>query len=81
MTDSQNFKIDRSQRIHSDGLVFRVFEVFGTETYGWDHNREKPPADRPLYVSRERAQAAADEARRLSGHICSEACYAWRQLM
>jgi hypothetical protein len=42
MPDSQSFKIDRSQRIHSDGLVFRVYQVFGTERYGWDHNREEP---------------------------------------
>jgi hypothetical protein len=81
MPDSHSFKIDRSQRIHSDGLVFRVYQVFGTERYGWDHNREEPPADRPLYDAREAAEAAADEAHRLAGHQCDEACYRWRLLM
>lgn len=81
MSHSQLFKIDRSQRIHSDGLVVRVYQVFGTDRYGWDHNREEPPADRPLYPSRDTAEAAADDARRLAGHQCDEACYAWRLLM
>ena len=81
LSDSQTFKIDRSQRFHSDGLVFRVYQVFGTERYGWDHNREKPPDDRPLYDSRAEAEAAADRARELDGHRCDDACYAWRALM
>ena len=81
MPESQTFKIDRSQRFHSDGLVFRVYQVFGTDRYGWDHNREQPPADRPLYNSRDEAEAAADRARELEGHRCNEACYAWRALM
>jgi hypothetical protein len=78
---SQVFKIDRSQRIHSDGLVVRVYQVFGTDQYGWDSNREQPPDDRPLYNSRDRAEAAADAARVQNGHICGENCYAWRALM
>jgi hypothetical protein len=81
MIDSRGFKIDRSQRMHSDGFVVRVYQVFGTETYGWDHNREQAPADRPLYGSRDAAEAAADAARQLAGHLCSDACYAWRSLM
>ena len=81
MSDNRSFKIDRSQRIHSDGLVVRVYQVFDTEQYGWDHNREQPPADRPLYHTRDEAQAAADQARELAGHQCDESCYAWRSLM
>ena len=81
MSDSQVFKIDRSQRIHNDGVVVRVYQVFGTERYGWDHNREQPPDDRPLYDSRESAETAADEAYRLAGHQCGESCYRWRLLM
>jgi len=80
MTTSSDFKIDRSQRIHSDGLVFRVYQLFGTTRYGWDHNREQPPADRPLHDSREDAQLAADVARQLAGHACDDACYRWRLL-
>ena len=81
MSNTQIFKIDRSQRIHSDGLVVRVYQVFGTEQYGWDHNREQPPADRPVYPSRDDAETAADDARRLAGHLCDEHCYGWRALM
>jgi hypothetical protein len=81
LSNSQLFKIDRSQRIHNDGLVVRVYQVFGTERYGWDHNREEPPADRPQHDSRDLAENAADDARRLAGHQCDEACYAWRPLM
>ena len=81
MSSSQTFKIDRSQRFHSDGVVVRVYQVFGTEQYSWDHNREEPPADRPLYNSRDDAQAAADQARELDGHRCDGSCYAWRPLM
>jgi len=77
-TKSHNFKIDRSQRIHSDGLVVRVYQIFGTNRYGWDHNREQPPADRPLYHSRDGAEAAADHARQLSGHRCDDVCDPWR---
>ena len=81
MSSPQIFKIDRSQRIHSDGLVVRVYQVFGTEQYGWDTNREQPPADRPLYPSREEAETAADHAREFDGHRCTDSCYAWRALM
>ena len=81
LSSSQTFKIDRSQRFHSDGVVVRVYQVFGTEQYSWDHNREEPPADRPLYNSRDDAQAAADQARELDGHRCDGSCYAWRPLM
>ena len=80
MTSSGEFKIDRSQRIHSDGLVFRVYQVFGTTRYGWDHNREQPPAERPLSDSLEAAQAAADAAHQVGGHTCDDACYRWRLL-
>ena len=75
------FKIDRSQRIHSDGVVVRVYQVFGTEQYGWDSNREDPPTDRPTYGSRAEAQEAADEAFLAAGHECTDVCYAWRLLM
>jgi len=78
MTTAGEFKIDRCQRIHSDGLVFRVYQVFGTTRYGWDHNREKPPTDRPLHDSPEQAQRAADMAHQLAGHTCNDACYGWR---
>ena len=81
MSNSEVFKIDRSQRIHSDGLVFRVYQVFGINKYGWDHNREQPPADRPLYDSRDEAEVAADEWHRRNGHLCNDSCYAWRSLM
>jgi hypothetical protein len=81
MSNTQTFKIDRSQRIHSDGLVVRVYQVFGTEQYGWDHNREQPPGDCPLQHSREEAEAAADQERARAGHQCDSSCYAWRALM
>jgi len=81
MSNIPTFKIDRSQRIHSDGLVVRVYQVFGTDQYGWDHNREQPPDDRPLHYSRDLAETAADQARALAGHQCNEACYPWRALM
>jgi len=38
-----HFKIDRSQRIGSAGVVVRVYELFGTQQYGWNTNREQPP--------------------------------------
>jgi hypothetical protein len=78
---NSHFKIDRSQRIHHDGVVVRVYQIFGTETYGWDTNREQPPDDRPLHPSREEAQDAADAGLQAAGHVCSEACYQWRSLM
>jgi len=81
MSSHPIFKIDRSQRIHSDGLVVRVYQVFGTDDDGWDHNREEPPPDRPVYRSRDWAEAAADEARRRAGHVCDDSCYTWRALM
>jgi hypothetical protein len=81
MSDPQVFKIDRSQRIHHDGRVVRVYQVFGTTQYGWDTNRETPPADRPLHESRTAAQDEADDVLRREGHVCSEGCYAWRLLM
>ena len=62
-------------------VVVRVYQVFGTEMFGWDHNREQPPADRPLYYSREEAETAADYAHQLAGHLCDEVCYRWRALM
>jgi hypothetical protein len=58
-----------------------VYQVVGTEQYGWDHNRAQPPADPTLYPSREAAEAAADDARRMDGHRCDKSCYAWRPLM
>jgi hypothetical protein len=81
MSSPRVFKIDRSQRIHNDGRVVRVYQVFGTEHYGWDTNRETPPADRPLHESRAAAEKAADDTLRQEGHVCSEGCYAWRPLM
>jgi hypothetical protein len=81
MADPQVFKIDRSQRIHNDGRVVRVYQVFGTVKYGWDTNRETPPADRPLHESRTSAENEADDALRREGHVCNEGCYAWRSLM
>jgi hypothetical protein len=80
MTENRVFKIDRSQRVHSNGVVVRVFQVVGTDQYGWDTNREQPPQDRPLYASRHVAESAADIAMSTSGHICVEACYPWRVL-
>jgi hypothetical protein len=80
LSNRQIFKIDRSQRFHSDGLVVRVYQIVGTEQYGWDHNREEPPADRPLYDSRREAEEAADDARAVDGHRCGESCYAWRSM-
>jgi hypothetical protein len=81
MPDPQVFKIDRSQRIHNDGRVVRVYQVFGTAQYGWDTNRETPPADRPFHESRKEAEDEADAALRREGHACSEGCYGWRSLM
>ena len=77
---SDRFKIDRSQRIHTGGLVVRVYQVFGAEHFGWDTNREQPPPDRPLYESRHDAELAADESLRNTGHVCDEGCYGWRSL-
>jgi hypothetical protein len=80
MTSPEHFKIDRSQRMHTGGVVVRVYQIFGTESFGWDTNREQPPSDRPRYGSREAAEWAADEALRLDGHVCDDGCYAWRLL-
>ena len=61
MTSPEHFKIDRSQRMHTGGVVVRVYQIFGTESFGWDTNREQPPSDRARYGSREAAERAADE--------------------
>jgi hypothetical protein len=81
MPGPQVFKIDRSQRIHNNGCVVRVYQVFGTEQYGWDTNRETPPDNRPLYESQSEAERQADDALQRGGHVCSETCYGWRALM
>ena len=80
MPESTIFKIDRSQRMHSSAVVVRVYQVFGTERYGWDTNRERPPDERPLYDSRGEAEQAADEGLAYAGHTCDDACYRWRDV-
>ena len=80
MTDSQPFKIDRSQRMHGGGVVVRVYQVFGTDQFGWDTNREQPPPDRPLHPSRTTAERDADESLKRAGHVCDDGCYDWRLL-
>jgi hypothetical protein len=74
------FRIDRSQRMHSNNVVVRVYQVFGAEEYGWDTNRGELPADPRLLESREAAERAADDAMRRSGHECDDGCYSWRTL-
>jgi hypothetical protein len=74
------FKIDRSQRMHNGNLVVRVYQVFGTSTYGWDTNKEPRGVARPLHQSLEHAEKDADESIRRDGHHCDESCYAWRPL-
>lgn len=74
------FKIDRSQRMHNGNLVVRVYQVFGTATYGWDTNREPRGVTRPLHESRERAEEDADASLRRDGHHCDDGCYRWRPL-
>jgi hypothetical protein len=80
MTEPHRFKIDRSQRMHSGNFVVRVYQVFGTESFGWDDNREQANIDRPLHGSRAAAEQDADESLRSAGHFCDDACYAWRSL-
>ena len=79
MTNSQIFRIDRSQRMHKGGFVVRVYQVFGTERFGWDVNNDRQPQpDRPLHESREAAERDADESLKRSGHLCTDGCYDWR---
>ena len=78
MRESTLFKTDRSQRIHSSAVVVRVYQVFGTERYGWDTNRERQPDERPLYDFRGEAEQAADEGLVHAGHTCDDACGRWR---
>lgn len=80
MTDPSIFKIDRSQRMHSNNVVVRVYQVFGAEQYGWDANRGGLPPDPHLLESREAAERAADDAMQRSGHTCDDGCYGWRML-
>jgi hypothetical protein len=80
VTDSQLFKIDRSQRMHSNGVVVRVYQVFAAERYGWDTNRDQQPPGQPLLESREAAERDCDDAMRRSGHDCDDGCYSWREL-
>ena len=80
VTDPPLFKIDRSQRMHSNGVVVRVYQVFGAEQYGWDANQNQLPADPQLLESRDAAERVADEAMRRSGHHCDDGCYKWREL-
>lgn len=77
----ETFKIDRSQRMHNGNLVVRVYQVFGTATYGWDTNREPRGVTRALHESRELAEQDADASLRRGGHSCDEGCYGWRALM
>ena len=79
MTDAHPFKIDRSQRMHSGGLVVRVYQVFGTERFGWDVNRDQQSTpERPLCGSRSLAEQDADESLQRAGHSCDDGCYGWR---
>jgi hypothetical protein len=80
VSDLRAFKIDRLQRIHSDGAVIRVYEVVGETLFGSDSNREVVLDDRPLYPSLEAAQEAADDGVIAAGHICDAGCYHWRSL-
>ena len=77
---NQNFKIDRSQRMHSGSITVRVYQVFGTEQFGWDTNREQPPPNRPLHDSKTAAERDADENMERLGHVCDDGCYPWRLL-
>ena len=81
MTTTERFKIDRSQRMHGGAVTLRVYQVFGTDQFGWDSNREDASVDRPLQTSRSAAERDADEALRRTGHVCDEGCYPWRALM
>jgi len=80
MTEPTLYKIDRRQRMHTNRVVVRVYQVFGTERYGWDTNREQPPEERPLYDSRVDAEQAADDGLARAGHTCDDACYRWRDV-
>ena len=80
MTGSEPFKIDRLQRIHSDGVVIRVYQVIGGIQFGWDSNRDVPAPDLRLYSSLEAARDAADECVLTAGHVCDGVCYRWRAL-
>ena len=73
------FKIDRSQRMHHSGLVIRVFQIVGTDAFGWDVNRSIV-TQYAAYDSQSAAEAGADDALHQSGHACHSGCYAWRQL-
>jgi hypothetical protein len=80
VSDSAPFKIDRLQRIHSDGSVIRVYQVVGAAQFGWDSNRDLPPPDLQLYPSLEAARDAADAGVLTAGHVCDGICYRWRLL-
>ena len=80
MSGSQPFKIDRLQRIHSDGNVIRVYQVVGASVFGWDSNRGVPAPDPRSYPSLDAARDAADDLVREAGHICDASCYSWRSL-
>ena len=80
MHASAPFKIDRLQRIHSDGNVIRVYQVVGAAQFGWDSNRAMPTSDPRIYSSLEAARDAADEGVAAAGHVCDGICYRWRTL-
>jgi hypothetical protein len=72
VTESETFKIDRSQRMHSGGVVVRVYQVIGSERFGWDTNRGELSAS--LHGSQAAAEQAADEAMQRAGHTCDDGC-------
>ena len=67
--------------MHRGSITVRVYQVFGTDQFGWDTNREDSSVDRPLHTSRSAAEHDADETLRRTGHACDDGCYPWRALM
>ena len=80
MSSSKTFKIDRLQRIHSNGSVIRVYQVVGASLFGWDSNRDLPTPDLQFYPSLDAARDVADARMLSAGHVCDATCYDWRSL-
>ena len=79
MPPPTEFKLDRTQRLHRDRLVVRVFQVIGSGQFGWDTNQDE--AERlSRHATQEDAQREADESIARAGHVCDESCYTWRAL-
>ena len=80
MISLQPFKVGRSERVHSNHIVVRVYQVFGTHQFGWDTHHQEAPPERPFGASEAQAGQDAEDSLRQAGHKCDPGCHQWRTL-